>query len=294
MVTIVLAGVLMGAIGLAFAAVLGVAETRFKVDVDPRISAVESLLPGVNCGGCGYPSCAMYATAVATAGAEASLCVVGGEDTARAVARVMGVTIADELVEKRIAVVFCQGDTEASSFPGDYRGIRDCAAAVYSQDVAKRCKYGCVGLGSCVAACIFNAIHLGPKGIPIVDADACNGCGKCVAACPRNLIELHPVSHRTFVYCKSQDPSIVTRKICKKGCFACNLCVKAAEKDGNPTAVALVGNLAVVNAANYTAKSEYGAKCPTDCYADDRNVVNRDRALSRREPVEEASGGGGA
>ncbi|HUZ17420.1 MAG TPA: RnfABCDGE type electron transport complex subunit B [Spirochaetia bacterium] len=292
--TILLAAILMGAIGLLFAFILAVADKRFKVEIDPRISAVESVLPGVNCGGCGFPSCAMYANGVAVEGAAADLCVVGGEATAREVAHIMGVRISDELKEKLVAVVFCQGDSEASSFPGQYRGIADCAAAVYSQDVAKRCKYGCVGLGSCVAACPFDAIHLSATGIPFVDAVKCTGCGKCVAACPRNLIELHPVSEKTFVYCKSQDPNVIARKICKKACIACGICVKAAEKDGNGEAVAMVGNLAVVNTKNYTAKSEYGVKCPTDSYADDRNSVNRERELEklaeRREAVQQGSG----
>lgn len=273
--TIILAAVLMGLIGLAFSLFLVVANTRFAVEIDPRISQIETELPGVNCGGCGYPSCATYAEAVAKNGADVDLCVVGGEETARTVARIMGVQVADELKERLIAVVFCQGDSEASAFPGDYEGIPDCAAAVYSQDVAKRCKYGCVGLGSCVAACPFDAIHLSPTGIPYVEEEKCTACGKCVTACPRNLIELHPVSHETFVYCKSDDPGVIARKICKKACIACGICVKAAEKDDNPEAVRMVGNLAVVNSETYTAKPEYGEKCPTDCYATRRNVVRR-------------------
>lgn len=281
--TIILAAVLMGLIGLAFSIFLVVANTRFAVEIDPRIARVESELPGVNCGGCGYPSCSAYAEAVAKSGAEVDLCVVGGEQTSRTIAHIMGVHISDEMREKLIAVVFCQGDSEASAFPGDYHGIADCAAAVYSQDVAKRCKYGCVGLGSCVASCPFDAIHLSPTGIPFVEADKCTGCGKCVDACPRDLIELHPVSHEIFVYCKSQDPGVISRKVCKKACIACNICVKAAQKDDNPEAVTMEGNLAVVNAENYTAKLEYGEKCPTDCYAAGRNVVNQQRVLGAQD-----------
>ena len=281
--TILLAAVLMGLIGLAFSIFLVVANTRFAVEIDPRISQIEEDLPGVNCGGCGYPSCATYAEAVAKEGAPVDLCVVGGDDTARTVARIMGVQVSDELKEKLVAVVFCQGDSEASAFPGDYQGIPDCAAAVYSQDVAKRCKYGCVGLGSCVKACPFDAIHLSPTGIPFVDAEKCTACGKCVAACPRDLIELHPVSQKTFVYCKSQDPGVIARKVCAKACIACKICVKAAEKDENPGAVAMQGNLAVVNTESYTAKPEYGVKCPTDSYASDRNMVKRDEAIAAME-----------
>lgn len=279
---IFLAAGLMGAIGLAFSIFLVTANKRFHVEVDPKIAALEEVLPGVNCGGCGYASCAAYAEAVAN-GEQVDLCVVGGEETTRQVARVMGISVSDEMKERLIAVVFCQGDTEASSFPGDYAGIEDCGAAMYSQDVAKRCKYGCIGLGSCVKSCPFDAIHLSPTGIPYVDAEKCTACGNCVRACPRDLIELHPISYDTFVYCKSHDPGVVARKICKKACIACSLCVKAAAKDENPEAVSITDNLAQVNTESYSAKGEYGDKCPTDCFAVNRNVVNKDGAPSEAE-----------
>jgi electron transport complex protein RnfB len=274
------AALLMGGIGLAFAAFLGFASKRFYVETDPRVGKLEEVLPGVNCGGCGYPSCAAYAEAVAEKGETVDLCVVGGEPTAAEVARIMGVEIANEDKERLVAVVFCQGDSEAAAFPGEYKGIPDCAAAVYSQDVAKRCKYGCVGLGSCVRSCPFDAIHLSSTGVPYVDAQKCTACGNCVAACPRDLIELHPVTQTNFVYCKSQDPGPIAKKVCKKACIACKACVKAAANDDNPEAVTMQGNLAVVNTENYSAKPEYGAKCPTDSYNTDKNSVNRERVLA--------------
>ncbi len=272
--TIILAGALMGLIGLAFAAFLALADSKFRVDIDPTISELEEELPGLNCGACGYPSCSAYAEAVA-GGVTVDLCAVGGEQTTRALARIMGVQVSDELAERLIAVVFCQGDSDASQFPGVYRGIPDCAAAAYSQDVAKRCKYGCIGLGSCVAACPFDAIRMSAVGIPVVDAEKCTACGKCVVACPRDLIELHPLSHEVFVYCKSQDTGPVARKICKRACIACRICVKAAANDENPDAVKMDGNLAVVTTDPYSAKAEYGEKCPTGAYGVGCNVVRR-------------------
>ena len=286
---IVIAAAVMGAIGLIFAIFLVTANSRFAVETDPRIAKLEETLPGVNCGGCGYASCAAYAEAVAQNGEKIDLCVVGGEETTREVAHVMGVKVSDEQKDKLVAVVFCQGDSEASAFPGVYKGIPDCAAAVYSQDVAKRCKYGCVGLGSCVTACPFDAIHLSPTGIPFVDAEKCTACGNCVTACPRNLIEIHPLKHDAFVYCKSLDPGPIARKVCKKACIACSLCVKAAVADDNPEAVAVANNLARVNTDNYTAKPEYGAKCPTDCYASNRNSVRKDEVMARQAAAREKS-----
>ena len=276
---ILTAAALMGAIGLLFAIFLVFANRRFAVETDPKLDKVEAVLPGVNCGGCGYASCALYAQAIVKEGEELNLCVVGGAETTRDVARVMGVEVSGERDEKLVAVVFCQGDDQAAKFPGIHKGIEDCAAAIYSQDVSKRCKYGCVGMGSCVNSCPFDAIHLSEGGIPYVDAEKCTACGNCVRACPRDLIELHPISHNSFVYCKSQDPGAIARKVCKKACIACKACVKAAAKDENEEAVTMQGNLAVVSAEPYAAKPEYGAKCPTDAYASGINSVRKAEVL---------------
>ncbi|MEX2442513.1 MAG: RnfABCDGE type electron transport complex subunit B [Alkalispirochaeta sp.] len=277
---IIQSAALMGILGLLFAILLGFAKRRFYVEGNPRIGRVEEVLPGVNCGGCGYPSCAAYAEAVAENGESVDLCVVGGSETTEAIAHVMGVEIASEDKVRQVAVVFCQGTSEAAAFPGEYRGIPDCAIAISSQDVAKRCKYGCVGLGSCVKACPFDAIHMSESGVPYVDAEKCTACGKCVEACPRDLIELHPVNHASFVYCKSQDPAAIARKVCKKACIGCTLCAKAAAADGNEYAVRMDRNLAVVNTETYTAKAAYGKKCPTNAYTTRANVVNAPHAES--------------
>ena len=278
---------LMGALGLFFAIFLVIANRQFAVEVDPKLAKVEEVLPGVNCGGCGYASCALYAEAIARKGEELNLCVVGGAETTTAVAHVMGVQVSGEQQEKLVAVVFCQGTDEAAKFPGEHRGLMDCAAAIYSQDVSKRCKYGCVGMGSCVASCPFDAIHLSEGHIPYVDAEKCTACGNCVRACPRDLIELHPVSHNAFVYCKNQDLGPIARKVCSKACISCQICVKAAAKDENAEAVQMDGNLAVVNPEPYTAKPEYGAKCPTGAYSHGINSIRKAEVLSHPPAGEE-------
>lgn len=277
---------LMGILGVGFAVFLGFSDRRFHVKTNLKVGEVDEVLPGVNCGGCGYPSCGAYAEAVAEKGEAIDLCVVGGADTTRAVAHIMGVKVTDEDREKLVAVVFCQGDSEAAGFPGEFHGIPDCSAAVYSQDVAKRCKYGCIGLGSCVRSCPFDAIHMSETGIPYVDAEKCTACGNCVVACPRDLIELHPVNYEAFVFCKSQDTGPIARQVCKRACIACKICVKAAAGDDNPESVSMDGNLAVVNTQNYTAKVEYGAKCPTVSYSSRRNLVNFEAFVSENTDAE--------
>lgn len=271
--SILLSTIVMGIIGLLFALFLIYANKKFHVEIDPKISEIEEALPGANCSGCGYASCSAYAEAIVKNGEEVNKCVVGGPEVAKKVAEIMGV-VAEEK-ERQIAVVMCRGDNEASKFPGVYKGIKSCAAAIYSQDVAKRCKYGCVGLGDCEEACPFDAIHVTEKGIPEVDAEKCTGCGACVEACPRDIIELHPISQKVFVYCKSKDPAIVARSVCKNACIGCGICVRNATADGKPEAIKVIDNLAVINFDNYQMKEEYTNKCPTKAINVDKNVINK-------------------
>ena len=68
----------------------------------------------------------------------------------------------------------------------------------------KACSYGCLGDGSCVQACPFDAIHI-VNGVAVVDKEACKACGKCVAVCPKHLIEIVPYDQKHLVKCNSQD-----------------------------------------------------------------------------------------
>lgn len=269
--TILLSTILMGSIGLIFSIFLVIANKKFHVEVDERISKIEQALPGANCGGCGFASCSNYAEAIVQKGAKLNMCVVADSETLEKLGEIMGVKV--EKGEKKIAVVLCRGDREAAKFPGIYKGIKDCAAAIYSSDVAKRCKYGCVGLGSCVAACPFDAIHISEHGIPIVNVEKCTGCGNCVDACPRKLIELHYLSQKVHVYCKSKDPGAIYKTVCTNACIGCGLCVKAATSDNKPDAIKVQDNLAIVNYENYQLKPEYIQKCPTGAINIEQNIV---------------------
>lgn len=269
--SILFSALLMGGTGLLFSIFLVIANKTFHVEIDPRISKIEETLPGVNCGGCGYASCVSYAEAIVKKGAKLNQCVVADEETLDALGTIMGTKV--EKGEKKIAVVMCRGDRESAKFPGIYKGIQDCAAAIYSGDVAKRCKYGCIGLGSCVSSCPFNAIKISAHGIPVVSLDRCTGCGNCVEACPRGLIELHPVSQKIHVYCKSYDPGAIYKTVCTNACIGCGLCVKAAEADGKPDVLKITNNLVIVNYDNYQLKPEYIEKCPTGAINIEQNII---------------------
>lgn len=221
--------IVVGGIGLLLGLFLGIAGIAFKVEVDEKEEAVLGVLPGNNCGGCGYPGCSGLAAAIAKGEAPVNACPVGGETVGRLVADIMGVE-AGETVRKT-AFVKCAGDCNKTSLNYDYSGVKDCSMVKFVPDGgAKSCSHGCVGYGNCVKACPFGAISV-VDGIAKVDKDICKACGKCVSACPKALIEIIPYEAKHAVACSSKDKGPVTMKACQVGCIGCGLCVKVCEHE---------------------------------------------------------------
>ena len=177
-----------GGIGCLAGIGLAMASKIFYVYVDPQITAVEEALPGANCGGCGFPGCSGAAEAIATGKAPANICVGGGADVHVKVAEIMGVEIKE--VEPEIARPGCYYGPETADLKYNYNGVKDCRAALLMGGGAKVCPIGCLGLGTCVAACPFGALSMGPDGLPVVNASLCTGCGTCERICPKHIITL--------------------------------------------------------------------------------------------------------
>ena len=173
--TIIWAVVVLGALAIVFGLILAVAAKVFEVEVDPRLPEIQACLAGANCGGCGYPGCAGCAEAILAGKAPVTACAPAGAEGAAKIAAIMGMEAPSG--EKMVAHVLCNGGTNAvKNF--EYRGVHDCLAAtkVCGGD-ALACKYGCLGFGSCVAACKFDALHIGPNGTAVVDKEKCTNCG---------------------------------------------------------------------------------------------------------------------
>ena len=203
MTGIILAAVVVGGTGLFIGVFLGIAGKKFAVKVDEREEAILGVLPGNNCGGCGYAGCSGLAAAIVKGEAEVSGCPVGGAPVAAKIGDIMGVAAGTQ--ERQTAFVKCAGTCEKAILDYDYTGIQDCTMASMMQNGgAKGCNSGCLGFGSCVAACPFDAIHV-VDGIAVVDKEACKACGKCIAACPKHLIELVPYTAEHLVQCSYLD-----------------------------------------------------------------------------------------
>ena len=250
------AAVVVAAVGIFVGLFLGVAGIKFKVQVDEKEEAVLAALPGNNCGGCGYAGCSGLAAAIAKGEAPVNGCPVGGESVGKQIAGIMGVEAAG--TERQVAFVACQGDCEKAGRDYDYSGAEDCRMAGFVPGGgAKSCNSGCLGYGTCVKACPFDAIHV-VNGVAVVDKEACKACGKCIAVCPKHLISLVPYKAKIAVACNSRDKGPVTMKACTAGCIGCGICVKNCPSQ----AVTVTDFHATIDQEKCTACGTCMEKCP--------------------------------
>ena len=216
---ILLAVLIVGGVGLLIGIILGIAGKFLSVEVNETEAAVREELPGNNCGGCGYPGCDGLAAAIAKGEADPGACPVGGAEVAAKIAEIVGV---EANVVKKVAFVACSGECDKAKNKYNYYGNMSCEdAANIPGGGAKACSYGCLGLGSCVKACEFDAIHV-VNGKAVVDKDKCKACGKCVEACPKHLVSIIPYA----VTCSSKDKGKDVMQACSVGCIGCGLCAK--------------------------------------------------------------------
>jgi Na+-translocating ferredoxin:NAD+ oxidoreductase RNF subunit RnfB len=254
--------ILLGFTGAIAAFILYFLSKKFEVEEDPRIAQTLEVLPGANCGGCGYPGCGGFADAcVKAASLEGLSCPVGGTEVMKAIAALLGQEVEDSIPQ--IAVVRCNGTCDVRSRINIYDGAKSCviASSLYSGDTG--CSFGCIGWGDCVEACQFDAIHINPKtGLAEVTEDKCVACGACVKACPKNIIEMRykgPKSRRIFLSCVNRDKGGVARKACENACIGCSKCVKECTFD----AITMTQSLAYIDDTKCRLCRKCVPICPT-------------------------------
>jgi RnfABCDGE-type electron transport complex B subunit len=246
-----------GGLALLFGGLLGFAGKKFHVEVDPKIEQILDILPGVNCGGCGFAGCGQFADSVSKGIAGYGDCPVAGADAAMEIAAVLGIEAS--IADRKVALVKCNGIDDNIKKNYIYSGPKSCvAASQLAMGGSKACAYACIGLESCKNACPFGAVEMF-EGVAWINTDKCVSCGKCVSVCPKGLIDMVYDKAKVRVVCNSKDKGKAVRENCRAGCIGCSLCKKVCEAD----AITVENNLATVDYDKCTLCNACVGKCPT-------------------------------
>jgi len=259
---ILIAAAVVGGVGLIIGIALGIAGKLLAVPVDETELAVRACLPGNNCGGCGFPGCDGLAKAIAEGSAPANQCPVANAEAKAKIAELVGAGITDTV--KKVAFVHCAGTCDKVEQKYNYYGIQDCRKlALIPGRGAKKCAFGCMGFGSCVSVCKFDAIHI-VNGVAVVDREKCTSCGQCVKTCPNGLIELIPYDAACKVVCSSKDKGKAVLNVCASGCMGCGVCAKMCPSG----AIVMENNLPKFDYDKCTGCGTCAAKCVRKCISE--------------------------
>ena len=245
-------------IAFVLGVLLGLFKKIFHVDVDPKVEKVREALSGANCGGCGFAGCDSFAGAVVKEEAPTNGCVAGGPKCAQAIAEIMGKAGVE--LKPLVAFVACNGTKDCAQEKGMYLGVKTCKAAQLTMNGTKKCAFGCIGLGDCIAECPFGAISMTEDGVPAIDYKKCVGCGKCTRACPKHLLKLIDFDTKgSIARCSNHsDNKPQIRKDCSVGCFKCGICAKKCPEQ----CIDITSGIPNVDYKKCTSCGECVAACP--------------------------------
>ncbi|MEO0071147.1 MAG: RnfABCDGE type electron transport complex subunit B [candidate division WOR-3 bacterium] len=252
----------LGGLGLLLSIILLIAQIKFTVKIDEREAEIRSVLPGANCGACGYPGCDGYANAIVTGKAPLNACTVGGPAVAEKIGKIMGQEVT--AAEPPVAVLICRGGKREATERFEYYGTESCREATLLLGGPKACIYGCIGMGHCVKVCPVQAIKMDENRLPVIDEKVCIGCGKCIRECPKGTLRLIPRSKLVYLACVSQDRGKAVKDVCQVGCIGCGLCVKVCPVG----ALKMEGNLPVMDFEKCIDCAICVHKCPSKSFVD--------------------------
>lgn len=240
---IIISSLILLGLGAIFGLILGYFANIFRIEENPLIEKISEILPGSNCGACGFAGCVALAEAIASGKGSIDTCRIGGRETATNIAKLLGITEENISYEKYIVVPLCKGGKSSAMKNAKVRGVKTCKIANNLQLSEKVCKYSCLGYGDCVLVCPFNAIKMNEEGLPEINSSLCTGCGICVKECPRGILNLFPLKNRVLALCKNTEKGSAVRNACKVGCITCYICEKKCPQN----AIRIENNLPVID-----------------------------------------------
>jgi len=250
-------------IGFLFGVFLSFLSKKLKVAEDERVKNILDVLPGINCGACGFSGCRAFAEAVVKKLDIFSGCIPGGDVVNNKIKGILGLSGSLKSV-RRVAVCHCGAKEAEKKITNDYLGPLTCRAADIT-GAAIDCLYGCIGFGDCEKVCPVGAIKVRERKV-YIDANICIGCGKCVAACPRGLFELVDYNKDMplcYVACNNKDKALDVKKVCSRGCIGCGICTRI-----DKTPFVVKKNLSRIDRNKDVLEDvcdTASAKCPTKC-----------------------------
>ena len=255
------------ALGAIFGTGLSLANKKFAVNTDPRIEKILALLPGANCGSCGYPGCSGLAEAIVARKASVAPCIACTSDNRKKIAAIMGITgeIEENIELRKVPILSCNGNHITAPKLFEYKGIKDCHLVANFFAGPGRCNFGCLGFGSCVKICPFGAISMGENGLPQFDYSKCTGCGLCVQQCPQKVITLVNANSKIHVKCNNRDKGKAAILDCSVSCISCGICEKNCPTGAIKLREDSNGSIPVID---YSICNECGLcvkNCPRHC-----------------------------
>jgi electron transport complex protein RnfB len=166
-------------------AMLGFAAVKFKVEGDPLVEKINSILPQTQCGQCGFPGCKPYAEAIANGAAEINQCPPGGDENIHKLAELLG---------------------------KEYKPLSEEHGVEKPKAVALIDEKTCIGCTLCIQACPVDAIVGAAKQMHTIVTDLCTGCELCIPPCPVECISMETVE-TTLDTWKWEKPNTLSRVI---------------------------------------------------------------------------------
>ncbi len=224
--TVLVSVISLGVMGLFFGLVLSLADRTLAVKQDGRVKKILDVLPGINCGACGFAGCRAFAEAAVREKKLFGGCIPGGDAVNKKIGELLGIEATAKAPAKKV-VVLCSAEEGSKKRSFDWRGVNSCLSAKLAGGIYD-CKYGCLGLGDCVKVCPVGALKV-EKGLVEVDYHKCVGCGRCVAVCPQGVLKLVDYTREGYLYwvgCNNREEAQKVRKECAEGCIGCGICTK--------------------------------------------------------------------